>query len=165
MHIGGVLDVMGILTQRIPQTPVNVNVIIETMMTVGRSNYTQRSRRMAIKVGEVVILKSTEEPCFCLSIDPGQGDPGYPELSGTSVTVKRPVATRDGIEHVVEVRAIEELETIQDRVGRLAKEYSQYQASKITDTKVEPVSKLCYSHELERRKKKSALKVNVPPKG
>ena len=69
--------------------------------------------------GTVAILKTSEEPCFILAINPGQGDPEYADLSGTTVTVRRPVASEStGIQHVISVFYAEELESQEDRNER-----------------------------------------------
>jgi len=69
-----------------------------------------------IKAGTKVFIKTTEEPVMVLSINPGQGSDEYPDLSGTTVVVRRPVASEStGIQHEVATFFLEELETEEDK--------------------------------------------------
>jgi hypothetical protein len=59
-----------------------------------------------IKSREVAYLKTTQEPVFVL------------EIVGEVVTVRRPVQSRDGIGHVVNTFALDELESQKESATR-----------------------------------------------
>ena len=81
---------------------------------------------MSIEVGQVVYVKTTDEPVFVVAIDaksdrlPTLVDTG--KFSGTMVAVRRPVLTESGIEHRFDDFLIEELESRQDKEQRVFNE-------------------------------------------
>lgn len=80
---------------------------------------------MAIEVGDVVYVRTTDEPVFVVSIDtdaelPGQVD--TQKFSGTIVTARRPVLTEQGIRHDFDQFLIEELESRSDKEQRVFSE-------------------------------------------
>lgn len=68
-----------------------------------------------ITVGTICYIKSTEEPVFVMGVITEEVPNLYGQdlagLSGTMAIVKRPVATRDGIQHNVDKVHLEELQT------------------------------------------------------
>jgi len=75
-----------------------------------------------IKVGEVAVIKTTDEPVFVLEKVSSYKEV-YNQLSGTAYTVRRPVGSeKSGIQHVIEVFAAEELESEGARKARHKKE-------------------------------------------
>lgn len=57
---------------------------------------------MAVKVGDVAYLRTTDEPSYVL------------EVNGDNVKVRRPIMTNDGIKHLVEDYVMGELETTEE---------------------------------------------------
>ena len=70
---------------------------------------------MTIKAGEIVFIKTTEEPVYVLAVDE------------TSAAVRRPIQTQNGIKHVEETWALSELETSSESDARLAARYKSRQ--------------------------------------
>lgn len=68
---------------------------------------------MTFKPGDIAYLKLAGDPVFVLATKPAN------RLNFTAlVEVRRPVATRDGIEYKLEEFYAEELETLDDKNGR-----------------------------------------------
>lgn len=71
---------------------------------------------MAIKINEIARLKVTGEDCFTL------------DITGDTVTVRRPVMTRDGIEHKINTFTKAELLSPEDyRTNELAERMAMQQ--------------------------------------
>lgn len=68
--------------------------------------------------GMLVVMKTTDEPCFVLSVAKVQGS----VLSGETVTVRRPVISQNGLAYTTETFHVEELDTKEDRRSRQIKE-------------------------------------------
>ena len=74
-----------------------------------------------IKVGEVVVVKTTGEQVFVLAVlddTENENTPSVGMLHGGVADVRIPVLTRDGIEHQTFRFSVEELETTDDRMQR-----------------------------------------------
>ena len=70
---------------------------------------------MTIKVGELALVKTTNEPVFVLEI---AADEKSPLPSKMGATVRIPVVMRDGIDHRVVNFYLEELESSEDFTRR-----------------------------------------------
>ena len=83
----------------------------------------------SIKAGTIAYLKTTDEPVFCLEITKRPvAAPEYPELSGVFARVRRPIAGENGIAHLVEFFAVEELETAEAGQNRKISEMEELRA-------------------------------------
>ena len=98
----------------------------------------------SIKAGQVLIIKTTEEPVLVLAVKAPTSDAAclkkfvkldyetgtevyedvpLPGISGTEVIVRRPIMSEaNGIAHLVDTFFVEELETMQERSKRFADE-------------------------------------------
>jgi hypothetical protein len=79
-----------------------------------------------ISVGNLAIVKTTEEPVLVLSIDNMASE--YVGLSGTVVTVRRPRATQNGTEYEIAKFFCEELETPIERGIRIETDFNHFKA-------------------------------------
>jgi|SRR5579859_1651958 len=78
-----------------------------------------------MKAGDAVAIRTTGEPCTVLKVATlPEGDAQRLEgLSNVVVTVRRPVETKNGIDHVANSFYIEELELDEERKARQYKEF------------------------------------------
>lgn len=90
---------------------------------------------MSIEVGQLAYVKTTEEPVFVMKIESippdtpeekyiydRSRDIDYSRFSNTTVMVRRPKLTDQGIVHIFEQFLIEELESRQDKEQRVFNE-------------------------------------------
>jgi hypothetical protein len=88
-----------------------------------------KKRKYMINVGEVVLLKTSEEPCFVLEIAAGVPVEQRSGLSGTMVVLRRPIMSGEkGLYHVTERFHIEEVETNEERCKRQSKDFKTARA-------------------------------------
>lgn len=90
------------------------------------------------KPGDLVLIKTTEEPVIVLATRDTKKLSGYPLPSSVEVTVRRPVAGQNGISHEINDFYLEEVEFPTDRNLRLKAEYQAMQAAEAA--KVEPAA-------------------------
>jgi hypothetical protein len=83
---------------------------------------------MTIKAGEVAFLKTTGESVFVLQ---------YPNET-SEATVRRPIAGRDGIDHIKESFRHDELETLEEQKHRFMSEREELLAKYITNPNQTP---------------------------
>lgn len=75
-----------------------------------------------IKPGDVVTVKTTDEPVFVMKVNMGEVNPELPEFSGVTVTVKRPLLTQNGVDYKIHDLLLEELTTYEERSAKKAEE-------------------------------------------
>jgi len=81
---------------------------------------------MEIKPGTIAYLKTTEEPVFVLDVT--ETISNFPALSGTVVTVRRPVLGEGGFEHRVETFHVEELESLEAKRKQKLQDMASFKA-------------------------------------
>lgn len=114
---------------------------------------------MSIKPGDILIVKTTEEPVLVLAVnqkpsavlrrfvklDMETGEEVYetielPKLSGTELLVRRPIVSEaSGIAHLVDTFFVEELETMKERQERFMAELKLAQQSDTSTPIVIPI--------------------------
>ena len=67
-----------------------------------------------IKATDLVFIRTTEEPVVVLRVDDTKETSEFPDLSGLTVLVRRPVQGEKGLFHVTERFHVEELATNAD---------------------------------------------------
>lgn len=73
-----------------------------------------------IKPGDVVTVKTTDEPVFVLELK--NEEPAHEGFSGVVVLVKRPLLTQNGVDYKVHEFLLEELTTSEERLAKKAEE-------------------------------------------
>lgn len=82
-----------------------------------------------LKVGQVAILRTTDEPCLVLRVYEGKKQSKLEGLSGMFVQVRRPRQTDEGIDHVINEFYAEELESLEDKKKRVMDDYLGFEAA------------------------------------
>ena len=100
------------------------------------------SNNTEFKAGMVAYLRTTDEPLFILEVKEGSPHQTYPDLSGQTVTVRRPIQGRDGVRHEVQFFTIEELETLAAKQNRQVLEMNELKARFAPDAPITDPSQL-----------------------